>query len=125
MALLVLTTASLRTAAELHPGGDWDPRRFRSNLLVDIEADTRLATTWIEDSWCGRTLHVGTATIVPAQPCIRCTMVTRQQPGLPRDLETYKTLSRHHDGTIGVWTRVQTPGIVHVADRVRGAGGSA
>jgi uncharacterized protein YcbX len=113
MALLVLTTASLRAGSELHSAGDWDTRRFRPNLLIDIDADR-----WIEDSWCGRVLHVGTVTIVPAQPCVRCTMVTRPQPGLARDLDIYKTLSRHHDGTFGVWTQVQTPGRAHVGDTV-------
>ena len=35
--LLILTTASLRTAAALYPDGDWHVRRFRPNLLVDID----------------------------------------------------------------------------------------
>src|SRR5436309_7106571 len=35
-AVLVLSTASLRTAAELHPDGVWDPRRFRPNVLIDV-----------------------------------------------------------------------------------------
>jgi uncharacterized protein YcbX len=113
MPLLVLTTASLRAGADLHASGEWDSRRFRPNLLVEIDADP-----WIEDGWCGRTLHVGTAAIVPAQPCIRCTMVTRRQPGLGRDLEIYKTLSRHHGGTFGVWTRVQATGTTRVGDAV-------
>lgn len=33
--VLLLTTASLRTGAGLHPDGVWDPRRFRANLLID------------------------------------------------------------------------------------------
>ena len=60
MPLLVLTTASLRAATALHPAGDWDTRRFRSNLLVDIDTDG-----WIEDGWCGRLLRIGTVAIVP------------------------------------------------------------
>lgn len=34
--LLVLTTASLRSAAALHPGGDCQVRRFRPNLVVEV-----------------------------------------------------------------------------------------
>src|SRR5437870_7535537 len=34
--LLVLTTASLRTAAALYPEGDWHVRRFRPNLVVEV-----------------------------------------------------------------------------------------
>ena len=61
------TTASLRAGTALHPTGDWDTRRFRPNLLVDIDTDG-----WIEDGWRGYTLHITRVTIVPRQPCIRC-----------------------------------------------------
>ncbi len=44
MPLLVPTTASLRAGTALHPAGDWDTRRFRPNLLVDIGTDG-----WVED----------------------------------------------------------------------------
>jgi uncharacterized protein YcbX len=43
-ALLVLTTASLRTAAALQPASTWEPRRFRPNLLVNVPDDG-----WVED----------------------------------------------------------------------------
>jgi uncharacterized protein YcbX len=111
--LLVLTTASLRAATALYPAGAWDVRRFRPNLLVETDDDT-----WIEDSWCGKTVRIGDVEIIPRQPCVRCTMVTRPQPGLDRDLEIYKTLARHHGGNFGVWATVETPGTVHVGDRV-------
>ena len=39
-------------------------------------------------------------------------MVTRAQSGLRRDLDIYRTLARHHDGTLGVWTEVRTGGLV-------------
>jgi len=45
-------------------------------------------------------------------------MVTRPQPGLDRDLEVFKTLARHHNATLGVWTTVQTPGVVRIGDDV-------
>jgi uncharacterized protein YcbX len=109
MPLLVLTTASLRAGAALHPTGEWDVRRFRPNLLVDVDG-----SGWVEDAWCGRTVDIEGVRLVPRQPCVRCTMVTRPQPGVARDLEIYKALSRHHDGTFGVWTRVDTPGTLRV-----------
>jgi len=113
MPLLMLTTASLRTGAGLHAAGEWDVRRFRPNLLVHVDADG-----WVEDGWCGQTVHVGSAVVLPRQPCVRCTMVTRPQPELARDLEIYKSLARHHDETFGVWTAVPTPGTVSVGDAV-------
>ncbi len=113
MPLLVLTTASLRAAAAAYPDGDWEVRRFRPNLLVDTDADG-----WVEDSWFGRVLRIGDVEIAPREPCVRCTMVTRPQPGLERDLDIYKTLSRHHGGTFGMWSEVVAPGPVSVDDVV-------
>jgi MOSC domain-containing protein YiiM len=45
-------------------------------------------------------------------------MVTRPQPGLDRDLDIYRTVAHHHGGTLGVWTRVLTPGVVREGDAV-------
>jgi uncharacterized protein len=114
MPLLLLTTASLRAAAALHATGDWHVRRFRPNIVLEVDGGG-----WVEDGWCGSTLRIGGVDLLPRQPCIRCTMVTRPQPGLGRDLETYKTLSRHHDGTLGVWTQVLTPGTLPLGGSVR------
>jgi uncharacterized protein YcbX len=112
--LLILTTASLRAAASRYPAGEWSARRFRPNVLVDIEG-----AGWVEDGWCGQTVHVGDVQLVPQQPCVRCTMVTRPQPGLARDLDIYRTLARDHDGTFGVWTAVGAGGTITAGDVVQ------
>lgn len=109
--LLVLTTSSLRAGEARHPDGVWDPRRFRPNLLIDLEG-----TGWVEDEWIGRPLLVGTATLVPAEACIRCTMVTRCQPGLDDDVDVFRTLARHHGARFGVWTEVRAAGRLAVGD---------
>ena len=114
MPLLLLTTASLMTATALHPDGEWDVRRFRPNVLLDAPGEG-----WVEDAWCGQVVRIGHVEVVPQQPCIRCTMVTRQQAGLVRDLDIYRTLARHHDGTLGVWTAVRTAGTIARGDTVR------
>lgn len=111
--VLLLTTASLRAAAALHPDGVWDPRRFRPNVLVDLEDEG-----WVEDGWIGRPIEVGSAVLTPAQPCIRCTMVTRPQPGLDADVEIFRTLARHHRGHVGAWCDVRVPGAVALGDPV-------
>ena len=64
------------------------------------------------------TLRIGDVELVPQQPCIRCTMVTRPQPGLDRDLDIYRTLARDHAGTFGVWTAVAVGGTIAEGDRV-------
>jgi hypothetical protein len=112
--LLVLTTASLRTAATLYPGGDWQVRRFRPNLVVDVANDG-----WVEDTWCGRaTVRIGAVELCPQEPCMRCTMVTRPQPGVDGDRDIFRTLARNHGGHFGAWTAVTTGGTVRVGDEV-------
>lgn len=111
--LLLLTTASLRASAAHYPEGNWHVRRFRPNLLIDTGAEG-----WVEDTWFGQTVRVGDVELVPREPCVRCTMVTRPQPGLERDLDIYKTVARHHGGTLGVWTMVRAPGTIRTGDPV-------
>ena len=113
MPLLVLTRASLQAAAEHHPSGQWDVRRFRPNVVLDTGG-----SGWIEDAWYGRQVQIGAASIGPREPCIRCTMVTRPQPALERDLDIYRTLARHHGGTFGAWSTVERSGRVRVGDPV-------
>ena len=112
--LLVLTTASLRTAAALHPTGDWNVRRFRPNLLVEVSG-----AGWLEDAWCERAaLRIGTVRLLPQEPCMRCTMVTRPQPDLGEDRDIFRTLARHHGGRFGAWTAVDAAGAVSIGDEV-------
>jgi uncharacterized protein len=109
--VLVLTTASLRQGARLHPNGVWDPRRFRPNILIDVEGEG-----WVEDAWTGQLLRAGSATVTPVEPCVRCTMVTRPQAELDADRDIFRTLARHHLGRFGVWSDVHTPGTLSVGD---------
>lgn len=112
--LLVLTTASLRTAANLYPNGDWDVRRFRANLLVDVDGQE-----WVEDDWYEARLQIGSATLCPTEPCVRCTMVTRPQPGLHEDRDIFRALARHHRAHFGAWTAVASGATIRVGDEVR------
>jgi uncharacterized protein YcbX len=114
MPLLVLTTASLRAGAALHPAGEWDVRRFRPNVLLDTAGET-----WLEDDWCGLVVRIGAVEVEPQHPCARCTMVTRPQPGLRRDLDVYRTLARHHGGNLGVWSAVREGGTIAEHDVAR------
>ena len=109
--LLVMSTAGLRGGAAAYAAGAWDVRRFRPNILIEMEGEG-----WLEDAWIGRTLRFGATQLSPDRRCIRCTMVSRAQPGLDRDVNIYKTLSRTHGGEAGMWTRVTGPGSVSEGD---------
>lgn len=105
--LLVLTTASLRAAASAYPDGHWDVRRFRPNVFVDADGDD-----WVEDGWVGSRVRIGDVEIEPASAAFRCSMVTRPQPGLERDVDIFRTINKVHNACIGVWAMVKTPGTV-------------
>ena len=110
--LLVVTTSSLRAGAALYPSGDWDVRRFRPNLVLDGAGDG-----WVEDTWCGQSVvRIGGARLLPQEPCMRCTMVTRPQPDLGDDRDIFRTLARHHGGRFGAWSAVSAAGTIDVGD---------
>jgi uncharacterized protein YcbX len=111
--ILMITTAGLRSGAAAHPAGAWDVRRFRPNILIRLDSEG-----WLEDAWAGRRLSIGSAQFIPRQRCTRCTMVSRAQPGLDKDVNIYKTLHQTHWGEAGMWTDVIQPGSISDDDVV-------
>src|SRR4051794_35447329 len=78
-AVHVLTTASLRGAAALYGEGAWDVRRFRPNLLLDVDGDG-----FPEEAWTS--IAVGDVRLEVYKRTTRCAMTARAQPGLDEDL---------------------------------------
>ena len=111
--VMVMTTAGLRGGAVAYPAGTWDVRRFRPNILIQLDGEG-----WLEDAWAGRRLTVGSTQLIPRQRCIRCTMVNRAQPSLDKDVNIYKTLYRSHRGEAGMWSQVLQPGSSSEGDAV-------
>ena len=112
--VLVMTTAGLRGSAAAYSSGTWDVRRFRPNILLQLDGEG-----WLEDAWAGRRLSAGSTQLIPRRRCTRCTMVNRAQPGLERDVNIYKTLHRTHQGEAGMWTQVVQPGTISEGDSVQ------
>jgi len=111
--VLVMTTAGLRGGVSAYSEGTWDVRRFRPNVLIDLDGEG-----WLEDAWADRHLRAGSAQLVPRQRCVRCTMVNRAQPGLDKDVNIYKALHRTHGGDAGMWTQVARTGELSEGDLV-------
>lgn len=109
----LLTTASLRAAAALHPDGVWDVRRFRPTALVEADGDG-----FVEDAWVGVPVALGAAVVAPFMPTVRCALPTRAQPGLPADPGIARTLRDHHDLNLGVYCSVESPATVRIGDPV-------
>ena len=95
MPLLIVTTASLRGSGRLLRDGDWNVRRFRPKLSVDTEPEGGWRTAGAARRFASRRRRAAPSTAV-----CRCTMITRAQPGLERDLDIYKTVARYHDGNL-------------------------
>src|SRR5438270_12949436 len=89
--LTLMTTASLRTAQKLHPDGDWDDRRFRSTVLLDVDG-----YGFVEQGWVGRSLRIGDVELSITAPTPRCVMVTLAQQELTDDAKLLRTLAEHN-----------------------------
>ena len=124
--LTLMTTASLRAARALHHDGDWDDRRFRSAILLDVPGDG-----FEEQEWVGRRLVLGAdedgAEIEVAAPTPRCVMVTLPQQDLAADTDVLRTLARHNRvdvlgsglfACLGVYAMVVRPGRASVGAEV-------
>jgi uncharacterized protein YcbX len=106
-----LTTASLAAAADLHPDGMWDVRRFRPTALVEATGDG-----WVEDGWS--TVDMGAVGSEVLMPTPRCTMPSRAQPGLAVDKVIGTTIRDRHDNNLGVYASITRAGSVAVGDTV-------
>src|SRR4051794_13853315 len=103
--LLVLTRASLRAMEQQAPGSRFDVRRFRPNVLIDLDG-----ADLAEFAWCGgrlRGAHVSLSTDIPA---VRCSIPTREQGDLPADPNILRAINAHADHCLGVYTTVEQGG---------------
>lgn len=94
-----------------------DRLRFRPNVYIE---STPAWTGFVEDSWLGSALAIGNEVECrDFQHTLWCVTSTLAQKGIPRDLGILRTLAQHHDGCLGVYADVSSPGAVHEGDEVR------
>lgn len=121
--LHVLTTATLRRLAELEPAADFDVRRYRPNVLVEVDG-----ADFVENGWAGTTLCLGpTAEARVDLPTMRCVMTTLARDGLAADRASLQAVARHNRVEIpgmgtwacaGIYASVTAVGGVAVGDNV-------
>jgi uncharacterized protein len=88
--------------------GDWDRRRFRSNVVLDGAGEGGLS---------GSRVRIGGVVLDVGDPIPRCVMVTRPQPGgIARDTSVLKTIHRERGGDLAVAALVHAPGTVRTGD---------
>ena len=114
-AVHLLTTASLGKLRELYDAGDFDARRFRPNVVVELGSGEN---GFVEDGWIGRGLHLGEVILEVTDPVARCVMTTLAQGDLPKDPKIMSTTYAYNDNQVGVYARVVRGGRVRRGDRV-------
>jgi uncharacterized protein len=108
--LHVLSTAAL---AAMGSPEQFDVRRFRPNVLVEMTGAGH-----VEKAWSGRDVRIGGAVARVQMPTVRCSMTTQAQPGLPKDPSVLRAIVGDADQGLGVYATVVTPGPVAVGDPV-------
>ncbi|MEU6818520.1 MOSC domain-containing protein [Streptomyces sp. NPDC046860] len=122
-AVHLVTTASLARLRAARPASDFDPLRFRPNLVVDAAG----VPGFPEDAWVGARLRVGGALFRVTVPTPRCALPGLAQAGLPADPDVMRTVAREHRvpvgrlgrlSCVGVYLEVLEPGTVRLGDVV-------
>ncbi|WP_246202099.1 MOSC domain-containing protein [Sneathiella aquimaris] len=103
----ILTTASLFKLASFCPDSSLDRRRFRPNILV---SDNKALCDFVEDGWLNNSLIIGSSKFEIETRTVRCVMVTRSQPEIPKDTVIMRRLVEHASQKLSVYATVSTPG---------------
>lgn len=107
---------SSTSLASLAAGDEpYDVRRFRPNVLVDVEQPD---LEFPESAWVGGDVEIGSAALKVTIPTIRCVVPTRPQPGLDLDRGLTRRLAERTDRFLGVYADVTRPGVLRVGDVV-------
>jgi len=109
-AIHLVSSASLEWLRSRLPGSRIDERRFRPNLLI-TSAES-------EQSWIGRTLHIGEVRLRVTDPTERCGMTTFAQSDLPFDPKILRSITQEADQLFGVYAEVVQPGRISRGDAV-------
>ncbi len=97
--------------------GDWDIRRFRTNIVVD-----GVERVGGEDDFVGDHVRIGGvpgAELAVCKQIDRCVMVTRPQPGLDRDIDLLKHINAERASMLSIGALVVSTGQVAVGDEVQ------
>ncbi len=114
--LHILTTASLTKLQQIYPGGRFEARRFRPNLVIATPAEQ---IGFVENDWVGKTLTIDGVKLLVTNPCPRCVMPTLAQGDLAKDAKILRTILENTVHvpfagkalpSIGVYAQVIQPG---------------
>jgi uncharacterized protein len=108
----LLTSSSLAAAQDWVEGEEIDRRRFRANVIVELDDPEPFA----EAGWVGSELRLGDdgPVLQVVSPTERCAVTTFDPDTLERDNRVLAGLARHRENLFGVYARVARPGWARV-----------
>jgi uncharacterized protein YcbX len=109
--LHILTTATLETM-RASSGLDFDARRFRPNVLIELGGQGRP-----EHEWVGKSVRVGTIRLRVLKPVKRCVMTTLPQPSLPAARGILPAVAAL-DARLGVYATADRDGALALGEAV-------
>ena len=111
-----ITTATLDRLQQLYPQGQFEPARFRPNILIEPIATE---STFIENDWLGSQMTIGAEVCLSIDTaCPRCVVTTVAQSDLPTDLEILRTTARHNNSIAGIRASVLQSGNIQCGDLI-------
>lgn len=111
-----ITTSTLAKLQELYPEGQFEPCRFRPNILIE---PTSSDPDFIENNWVGKTLKIGDrVTLNIDTDCPRCVVTTLAQCDLPNDLNILRTATKYNKTFAGIRLSVLQEGTISCGDSI-------
>jgi uncharacterized protein YcbX len=89
---------------------DVDPSRFRPNVVLDTSGP------FVEDTWVGQRLQIGSAVLLVDMTSPRCVMVDMETADLPEQHGNLKAIGALNQACLGVIATVVVPGTIRVGD---------
>ena len=111
----IMSQQSLNTIDQLEGESQFDVRRFRPNLLVDIP---KTKHPFPEQAWVGKTLSIGSVMLKIDTTCPRCAITTHGFDDLPQDTQIMSKLVANSKGNLGIYVSVAQTGKVTAGDSV-------
>jgi hypothetical protein len=111
-AVSLVGTATLQWCAHRW-GIDADARRLRANIVFESKEP------FVEETWVGQTVQLGTAVLRVAGRVERCRMIDVAQDGVRPDGRWLKQLAAEREMRLAVYADVTRPGSVAVGDAIQ------
>ncbi|RKE86575.1 MOSC N-terminal beta barrel domain-containing protein [Rhizobium sp. AG855] len=112
--LHLVTTASLRQLAAAANVPHPDHRRFRPSILIETDE----SEGFLENSWIGQDITIGSTPVSVTEPTRRCGMTMIAQPEIDEQPEILRGIMRHNARNLGVYATVGAPVTIAIGDRV-------